>query len=77
MDYSSIVDFEIADLSLIDNKISLKIKDSELDLKDNKNFKKINANVNIDDNNIKLKDLSIALKNSFFDGNILLKTLII
>ena len=40
MDYTSIVDFDIADLSLIDNKISLKIKDSELDLKDNKNLKK-------------------------------------
>ena len=73
MDYSSIVDFEIADLSLIDNKISLKIKDSELNLNDNQKFKKINANVNIDDNNIKLNDLSIALKNSFLDGNILVK----
>ena len=73
MDYTSIVDFEIADLSLIDNKISLKIKDSELDLKDNKNFKKINANVNIHDNNIKLNDLSIALDNSFFEGNLFVK----
>ena len=37
---ASIVDFEIADLSLIDNKISLKIKDSELDLKIIKILKK-------------------------------------
>ena len=77
MDYSSIVDFEITDLKLIDNKISLKIKDSELNLNDNQKFKKINANVNIDDNNIKLKDLSIALKNSFLMEIFLLKTLII
>ena len=73
MDYSSIVDFEITDLELIDNKISLKIKDSELNLNDNQKFKKINATVNIDDNNIKFNDLSIALKNSFLDGNILVK----
>ena len=38
MDYSSIVDFEITDLKLIDDKISLKIKDSELNLNDNQNF---------------------------------------
>ena len=73
MDYTSIVDFEIADLSLIDNKISLKIKDSELDLKDDQNFKKINANVNIYGNNIKLNDLSIVLDNSFFEGNLFVK----
>ena len=73
MDYSSIVDFEITDLKLIDEKISLKIKDSELNLNDNQKFKKINTTVNIDDNNIKFNNLSIALKNSFLDGNILVK----